>query len=243
MKNLLIPTLAILLLFGCKKNVEDNAPPADMPQYAYGYLDSAHSWSTWYPKNTKSKVRLDNTVVHGGKYSVAILGVGDSGKYGLGVGRGFTNDYFLGNRIRFSYWAKTKDVTGKIWAVTIAYKGMGDIPTDPSTNPFTKFNEFIEETTGIDLESKKATLSKHAFGYDGVLEPANIESTSDWKQYHLELDVPTKTYNVIIGFRIEGKGSLWIDDITYEKIKKLPIDSGYVDRSQYFAPLTGLDFE
>lgn len=243
MKKSLIPTLAILLLFfGCKKT-DDNQPPADMPQYYSWYIDSIHHWRMWYPSNTSSKVQLDRDIVHQGKYSVAITARGDSGKYGTGMRRIIASDYFHGNRVRFSYWAKTKDINGKVWAKVIAAKRDEDRPTDPSNNPFDKFNEFVEDNTGIDLESEKAKLNKWAFDYDGYFTPVITDSTSDWSQYHLELDIPTSTYYVQIRFVLEGKGSLWIDDITYEKIKKLPIDSGYVDRSEYIAPLTGLDFE
>jgi hypothetical protein len=243
MKKSLIPTLAILLLcFGCKKT-DDNQPPADMPQYESWYIDSLHQWRMWYPLNSASKVQLDRNVVHQGRYSAAIIARGDSGKYGTGMNRYFTTDYFHGNRVRFSYWAKTKEISGKVWANAIAAKGSQDIPTDPSNSPFDKLHEFIDKNTGIDLESKKSKLNKFAFDYDGFFTPVMIDSTSDWKQYHLELDIPTNTDYVRIGFAIEGKGSLWIDDITYEKIKKLPVDSGYVDRSDYFTPLTGLDFE
>lgn len=243
MKKALTPTLAILLLFfGCKKN-DENQPPADMPQYESWYIDSLHYWRMWYPSNTNSKVQLDRNVVHQGKYSAAIIARGDSGKYGTGIRRIITSDYFQGNRVRFSYWAKTKDINGKVWTKVIAAKRNADRPTDPSNNPFDKFSEFIEESTGIDLESEKAKIDKWAFGYDGCFEPLHIDGTSDWKQYHLELDIPIKTDYVMISFQIKGKGSLWIDDITYEKVKKLPIDSGYVDRSEYFTPLTGLDFE
>jgi len=243
MKNSLIPILAIVLLFfGCKKN-DDNQPPADMPQYESWYIDSLHYWRMWYPSNTSSKVQLDRNVVHQGKYSAAIMARGDSGKYGTGIRRIITPDYFQGNRVRFSYWAKTKDINGKVWAKVIATKRNVDRSTDPSNNPFDKLNEFVENNTGIDLESDKAKLNEWAFDYDGYLSQAKIDNTSDWNQYNLELDIPINTDYVSIGFAIEGKGSLWIDDITYEKIKKLPIDSGYVDRSDYFTPLTGLDFE
>lgn len=245
MKKALLPLFAVplLLFFGCKKNVENNQPPEDAPQYSFGYLDSNHFWGTKRPTNSTSKVQLDNNTVHNGKYSAVIIARGDSGKYGTGIRRIFTPDYFFGNRVHFSYWAKSKDITGKVWALAIAVKRDKDMPGDLSNNPFDKFSEFIEESTGIDLESEKAKIDKWAFGYDGCFEPLHIDGTFDWKQYHLELDIPIKTDYVMISFQIKGKGSLWIDDITYEKVKKLPIDSGYVDRSEYLTPLKGLDFE
>lgn len=243
MTKLLIPTLTFLLIFfGCKKT-DDNQPPADMPYYTSWYIDSLHRWHMWYPMNTNSKVQLDRNIVHQGKYSAGITARGDSGKYGTGISRYFTSDYFFGNRVRFSYWAKTRNIDGKVWSKVIAVKGSEDRPTDPSNNPFDKFNEFVEDNTGIDLESEKSKLNEWAFDYDGYFTPVMIDTASDWKQYHLELDVPTNTSYVHIAFAIEGKGTLWIDDITYEKIKKLPVDSGFVDRSEFLTPLTGLDFE
>ncbi len=244
MKKSLISTLAILLLFfGCKKNSEDNQPPADMPEYTSSYLDSLHLWGIWYPMNSSSRIFLDSKEVHGGKFSAAISSKGDSNNYGTTFARNLENTYFLGNRIRFSYWAKSKDVTGKVTTAVFAIKPMDEMPTDKDKNPINIFRDFVKDNTGIDLESKKAELNKYFYDYAGFLEPAAISGTSDWKQYHLEIDVPIKTHIVRIGFGIEGKGSLWIDDISYEKIKKLPVDSGYVDRSEYLAPLTGLDFE
>lgn len=244
MKKSLIPTLTILLLFfGCKKNIEDNQPPADMPKYTFGHLDSNHFWGTSRPTHSTSKVQLDNNTVHNGKYSAVIIAKSDSGKYGTWIRRYFTSEYFAGNRVHFRFWARSKNIDGKVWAKVIALKPDSDIPTDPSSNPFDKLNKFIEDETGIDLESDKEKLNKWALGYDGYFDPLGIDSSSDWKEFHLELDIPTRTSYVIMSFRIEGKGTLWIDDITYEKIKKLPVDSGFVDRSEYFTPLTGLDFE
>lgn len=244
MNRSLISILAFLFLsFGCKKNAEDDQSPEDATEYKSGYVDSLHQWRMWYPLNTSSKVQLDRNVVNNGKFSVAISSSGDSGKYGSGIARVFTSDYFFGNRVRFNYWAKTKNINGKVWAKVIAAKKNEDRPTDPSNNPFDKFNEFVEDKTGIDLESEKSKLNEWAFDYDGYFTPVMIDSTSDWKECHLELDIPTKTHYVHIVFVIEGKGTLWIDNITYEKIKKLPVDSGFVDRTEFLTPITGLDFE
>lgn len=244
MKKSLIPTLAaFLLFFGCKKNVEDNEPPADRPKYTHSYLDSNHYWGTWYPKNTSSRVSLDKKESHGGRYSVKISSDGDSNNYGTLFGRNFESNYFSGNRVRFSYWAKSRDITGEGTAAVFVFKPMDEIPTDKSENPFDVVRDFVKDNTGVDLENKKAKLNKYFYDHAGYLDSLPIKGTTDWKQYYLEVDVPSRTSYLRIVFGIEGKGSLWIDDVTYEKVKKLPSDSGYVDRSDYFTPLTGLDFE
>ncbi len=244
MKKSLIPTLAVLLfLFGCKKNVEDTEP-SNSEQNVFTWLDSAHSWNTWYPQNSKSKVYRDNTTIHSGKYSAVIKSVEDSANSNLGFGSAFhSSEFFTGYRVRFSYWAKVKDLVGVASASAFVFKANEDIPTDESTNPIEITQDFIKDNTGIDLESKRKKLSKYFYDHSGYLDPSPITNTTDWQQYHIEVDVPQRAGYVRIAFAIEGKGTLWIDDVTYEKIKKLPVDSGFVDRSEYLAPLTGLDFE
>src|SRR5688572_9961431 len=243
MKKLTPLLVVLILLFGCKKNTEDNEPN-HREVTDYKPIDSAHVWYSWIPKNSRSKVHRDKTTSHTGKFSVVIISAEDSIEKNVGFGSSFDySEPFLAHRIRFSYWAKVKDMEGVASASVFVYKPIDDIPTDVSTNPFDITQDFIKDNTGIDLESKRKKLSKHFYDHSGYLDKSPITNTDDWKQYHIEVDVPHRAPHVRIAFGVEGKGTLWIDDVTYEKIKKLPTDSTFVDRSEFLPPITGLDFE
>jgi RNA polymerase sigma factor (sigma-70 family) len=43
-----------------------------------------------------------------------------------------------------------------------------------------------------------------------------IRGTSDWKKYEVIADIPEETSCICSGFRLNGGGTLWLDDVQYE---------------------------
>lgn len=44
----------------------------------------------------------------------------------------------------------------------------------------------------------------------------NIRGTNDWKMYEVTADVPPETQDLCSGFRLGGKGKMWVDEVKYE---------------------------
>lgn len=70
-----------------------------------------------------------------------------------------------------------------------------------------------------------------------------LEGTSDWKQYSMEIDVPEGSQSLRIAQYLSGAGALYIDDLSFEKIGKLKTSPEFIDRSSYFAAPENLGFE
>jgi hypothetical protein len=49
-----------------------------------------------------------------------------------------------------------------------------------------------------------------------------IRGTNDWKMYELVADIPEETGCICSGFRLNGSGKLWLDDVNYEIVDDSP---------------------
>jgi RNA polymerase sigma factor (sigma-70 family) len=49
-----------------------------------------------------------------------------------------------------------------------------------------------------------------------------IRGTNDWKKYELIASIPEETGCICSGFRLNGRGKLWLDDVKYEIVDDLP---------------------
>lgn len=81
---------------------------------------------------------------------------------------------------------------------------------------------------------KPARVSQHLW---------EMQGTTGWKQYSLELEVPEDATNPWVGIGYSGKGTLLVDDLLYERVKQLPFTTGYKDQSKLFARPYNMDFE
>ena len=50
----------------------------------------------------------------------------------------------------------------------------------------------------------------------------NIEGTNNWKKYTVVLDVPSEGKNIslVYGLSVQGEGTVWIDNMTFEIVDK-----------------------
>jgi hypothetical protein len=71
----------------------------------------------------------------------------------------------------------------------------------------------------------------------------DLHGDSDWKEYSLEIDVPMDATGSRVDIGYYGTGSLLIDDLSFEKIERLPNTGSMVDKSIYFAKQFNLGFE
>ena len=46
-----------------------------------------------------------------------------------------------------------------------------------------------------------------------------VRGSNEWKQYEVIADIPAETQCICSGFRLAGKGKLWIDDVRYEVVE------------------------
>lgn len=55
----------------------------------------------------------------------------------------------------------------------------------------------------------------------------SIGSRTDWRQYHIVLDVPTGSVSMIIGMMVMGQGRAWMDDVQLEIVgSDVPVTGG-----------------
>jgi hypothetical protein len=47
-----------------------------------------------------------------------------------------------------------------------------------------------------------------------------VHGTAGWQKYSVYLDVPEQTQDLCWGFIINGKGKIWVDEVTYEVVPK-----------------------
>lgn len=82
-----------------------------------------------------------------------------------------------------------------------------------------KFSAFVK-TKQVDgwagLWMKIEGAGQDSLGFDNMKNRA-ITGTTDWKKYEIVLDVPLDSKIIAIGVLLSGKGSVWIDDCTFEE--------------------------
>lgn len=64
-----------------------------------------------------------------------------------------------------------------------------------------------------------------------------IRETSDWKNYDVVVDVPREATVIKIGFAVQGKGTVWVDDLSFSPVSRdVPATADWVFTAQ---PLSG----
>lgn len=68
-----------------------------------------------------------------------------------------------------------------------------------------------------------------------------IQGTSDWRQYHIVLDIPENSDAIAFGVLLDGKGQVWLDDCVFEVVSEdVPTTAAYLDALERTP--TNLDF-
>jgi hypothetical protein len=52
------------------------------------------------------------------------------------------------------------------------------------------------------------------------MQDRGVSGTSDWKKYDIVLDVPAKSQYIAFGILTSGKGTLWINNLTFDTVGK-----------------------
>ncbi len=64
----------------------------------------------------------------------------------------------------------------------------------------------------VDGQKGQSSLS-----FDNMCD-RKLKDTLDWKKYIIVLDVPAESTNIAFGVMLAGKGKVWIDDVSFEKV-------------------------
>lgn len=81
----------------------------------------------------------------------------------------------------------------------------------------------IGNWAGLWMRVDGATRGNLAF-YNSQDKP--IKGTTDWQERSVVLDVPTDAASIIFGVIGDGTGSVWIDQLSFEKVgQDVPVDS------------------
>lgn len=72
-----------------------------------------------------------------------------------------------------------------------------------------------------------------------------VKGSTDWTQYDIVLDVPQESTNIAFGVMLGGKGDVWIDDFSFEKVGKdvAVTDCPCSPKSKRETPAVNLNFE
>lgn len=72
-----------------------------------------------------------------------------------------------------------------------------------------------------------------------------VKGSTGWTKYEIVLDVPKESTNVAFGVMLGGKGDVWIDDFSFEKVgSDVPVtDCPCSSRSKRKTPAVNLNFE
>ncbi len=58
------------------------------------------------------------------------------------------------------------------------------------------------------------------------MEKRPITGRSDWRRYHIVLDVPAGAHQIVFGAQLKGAGQIWLDGITFEEVgRDVPVTS------------------
>lgn len=106
-----------------------------------------------------------------------------------------------------------------------------------------QFSAFIK-TKGVEgwagLWMKVEGPGHESLGFDNMKDKA-IKGTNDWKQYTIVLDVPKESRLIAFGVLLSGKGTVWIDDVTFEEVTKA-VESTNMEKPLPSGP-TNLNFQ
>lgn len=65
-------------------------------------------------------------------------------------------------------------------------------------------------------------------GYYDNMSDRPIKGTTDWRQYFLVVDVPKTSTCMNFGLMHTGKGTVWVDDFSFEAVtKKVPLTASF----------------
>lgn len=71
-----------------------------------------------------------------------------------------------------------------------------------------------------------------------------VIGTTDWQEYSIVLDVPPESTILFIGAMMQGRGQVWLDDLTLEAISlDAPVTTGYLTMPIVQTRPLNLDFE
>lgn len=106
-------------------------------------------------------------------------------------------------------------------------KGFGTLMQDFSAEKFRgqrmQLSAFIKAKNvkgWAGLWMKVEGAGHDVLGFDNMKNRV-IKGTSDWTKYTIVLDVPKESKIIAFGILLSGKGSVWIDDVTFEKVSKV----------------------
>lgn len=75
--------------------------------------------------------------------------------------------------------------------------------------------EAVEDWTGLVM--RVADSSNETLSFDSLQKYA-ITGDTDWKRYEIVLDVPENSATISVGLILEGKGTVWLDDVQIEVV-------------------------
>tara|TARA_B100000809_G_scaffold119529_1_gene117786 strand:+ start:17969 stop:18550 length:582 start_codon:yes stop_codon:yes gene_type:complete len=58
---------------------------------------------------------------------------------------------------------------------------------------------------------------KHSLSFDNMRD-RKIKGTTEWTKYEIILDVPKSSTTISYGVLLQGIGSVWLDDLTFEEV-------------------------
>jgi WD40 repeat protein len=77
-----------------------------------------------------------------------------------------------------------------------------------------------------------------SLAFDNMID-RRIKGTSEWKKYEIVLDVPESSQSISLGFGMNGKGQVWVDDFQFEIVgQEVPTTAATMHPSP-----VNLDFE
>ncbi|HLX70269.1 MAG TPA: hypothetical protein VKV04_11645 [Verrucomicrobiae bacterium] len=70
-----------------------------------------------------------------------------------------------------------------------------------------------------------------------------IKGSGDWTKYEIVLDVPDSAQQIAFGLLLTGKGSVWMDDLSFEVVGKDVPTTGETMAKESTSTYVNLDFE
>lgn len=98
--------------------------------------------------------------------------------------------------------------------------------------------ENVEEWAGMWM---RVDVGQKAAAFDNMQDRA-IKGTHDWVQYTVVLNVDSKASAIAFGILLRGKGTVWIDDFSFDAVGEDVPTTGNFDGGAISSP-RNLDFE
>lgn len=159
----------------------------EIPLQNPGFEDGFFKWYT--SGSDGYSVNVDKSVAHSGSTSISIASTSSIFSF-RPISQALDPVTFIGERLRFTGYIKTKGVVGGavLWM-------------------------------RVDARQEEGQPWGRVLSFDNMDDRAP-SGTTDWTRYEIVLDVPEGAVNIYVGAFLQGGGQMWVDDLRLERVGK-----------------------